>query len=327
MKEIHIKLGEVLKLERERRKISLEDASDQLKISQENIAFVEKGLVDEAPSELYFGLFAKSYAEFLGIDYAGTLEAIQDEYGQLEPDLRASISSDASDDISDPESKASGQEAKREKESTGLSKKGLGWIGIIMAILTGLLLVWILLFDGGSDLTQTDRNGASSESLADGLDSISTQQADQTDFELANYEFGTPPTEAPEPIRFRMVANEVCWATVLADGDPVVFENLIPGQPYDRQANYSFKISIAQPRMVRTFLNDIEVDLRDPETRRISRVEITQVNLSQKMSSIPEAEPEPVINETTIVPPAPASVSSSEAILEDTANQDSAGGL
>ena len=79
MSELHEKFGELLRLERQRRSVDLADVSAQLKITETNLTYIENGSLEELPDELYYNLFAKSYAEFLGIDYSKTLEAIREK--------------------------------------------------------------------------------------------------------------------------------------------------------------------------------------------------------------------------------------------------------
>jgi len=77
MGELETKLGDLLKLERERLGKQLDDLSEALRIPEESLRAVEQGDVDSLPSTIYFGLFAKSYAESLGIDYGATVDAIK----------------------------------------------------------------------------------------------------------------------------------------------------------------------------------------------------------------------------------------------------------
>lgn len=297
MNEIHVKLGEVLKLERENRKLDLEAVSDQLKISVENIQYVENGEIDKSPSELYFGLFAKSYAAFLGIDYAATLDAIKDEFSEAELETSKSSAGDAKDSLKEMDDEAVVSPAKEGKSKD--RKQLLGWIGIGLAVIIIGLLVWILVFGGGVD--STGQNLSVDQASEEGTVEPETKPANDL---VANYESGTPPTNAPAPIKFRMIAAEQCWSTVLSDGDTAIFRNLTPGHQYDVEAKYRLMISIALPRVVRTWINDTEVNLRNPETRRISRVEVTQINLDEVL--VPREvveETSPVSN--TVVPPAP----------------------
>ena len=81
MNELYTKFGELLRLERERQNLKIEDLASDLKISEGNLEALESGNRDDLPSETYFGLFAKSYAEALGIDYSRTMEALREELG------------------------------------------------------------------------------------------------------------------------------------------------------------------------------------------------------------------------------------------------------
>ena len=63
MSELHEKFGELLRLERQRRSVDLADVSAQLKITETNLTYIENGSLEELPDELYYNLFAKSYAE------------------------------------------------------------------------------------------------------------------------------------------------------------------------------------------------------------------------------------------------------------------------
>jgi len=66
------KLGELLKLERERRKISLDDISSDIKIPVENLESIENGDPSLLPTPVYFTLFTRTYCQAMGIDYNRT---------------------------------------------------------------------------------------------------------------------------------------------------------------------------------------------------------------------------------------------------------------
>ena len=91
MGEIETKLGELLKLERERQGKKLSVISENLRISEANLRAVEEGDMAAVPSEVYFKLFAKSYAEAIGIDYGATIEAIRASISSQNPCFTVSI--------------------------------------------------------------------------------------------------------------------------------------------------------------------------------------------------------------------------------------------
>ncbi len=71
-------IGKLLKEEREKRGLSIEDVYKATKISIMNIEAIEKGKMDMLPHPVYTRGFIKSYAEFLKIDPLPLLEAYEE---------------------------------------------------------------------------------------------------------------------------------------------------------------------------------------------------------------------------------------------------------
>lgn len=63
-------LGKLLKSERERQELTLEDIAEKTKINVKYLKAIEEERQDDFPGELYYDLFCKSYAEALGLEYA-----------------------------------------------------------------------------------------------------------------------------------------------------------------------------------------------------------------------------------------------------------------
>jgi cytoskeletal protein RodZ len=63
-------VGKLLRNERERQELSLEDISDRTKINAKYLQAIEEDRKDGFPGDLYCDLFTKSYAEALGLEYA-----------------------------------------------------------------------------------------------------------------------------------------------------------------------------------------------------------------------------------------------------------------
>jgi cytoskeleton protein RodZ len=61
-------LGNVLRTEREKQGLSLEDVYDQTKISLGNLRAIEEGRIDDLPHPVYAKGFVKNYAHMLGMD-------------------------------------------------------------------------------------------------------------------------------------------------------------------------------------------------------------------------------------------------------------------
>lgn len=280
MSELNKKLGSLLRLERERQGLKLDDLSEKLKTAVAGLESIEAGSPDWFPSELYYTLFTKSYAAALGIDYDRTIEAIKEELGQaLEPSEPKSGTSDSAG--KGQADREDGQSAD-EPHSAGPLLKKMGWafIGLL-----GLLAA-VLLFD--KYFLDDDQFGLSG-SQPSGLSEQPEQgQATQVSIDkYADFDWQVPEYTKPTVITLRLTPRSESWATVLADGDTAIFRKLVPGRYYEAVAKYRLRISIGVPSAVDIELNGRPVALNIAESGRISRVRINQMNLKSFFESKP----------------------------------------
>lgn len=84
--------GSVLRAEREKRHLSLEDVATQLKISARQLRAIEAGDIDSLPHPVYAKGFIRSYATWLGINVEDARKAMasehEDESDSSEPELQ-----------------------------------------------------------------------------------------------------------------------------------------------------------------------------------------------------------------------------------------------
>ena len=254
------KMGELLRLERERRQLSLVEISSDLKIPQENLEGIEKGDLSLLPTPVYYGLFARSYSPALGIDYNRTLEAIKEEVSQEQRRADRSRVSVKTEEV---------QVAPRIRDSTlrldTPIRKLIGAAAILVLIfLTYMVIDALFLSDG------LKRNGASE--MLKGVDAERLNA-------LAGFNWDVPGYKTPAEIKIDLKPKSESWSTVMADGDTVIFRRLIPGREYTATAKFRLVVSIGVPEAVDVEINGRLVDLRDPINQRISRVEVNQANL------------------------------------------------
>ena len=222
MSELHVKIGKLLRLERQRQGIALDDMSTKLKISMGNLERVEEGNLDALPSELYFNLFAKSYAEALGINYAATAEAIKEDIGQpLEPE--DSAKKGIPDDVT--EATALG----REGAPSGAGFKGGANFLRNFAVFFGALIVLFIIFVLVNKLFLSGDNGEHtpdmpSEAASADISAEKQPAADESKF--AAYDWNVPRYQKPSDLQLKLVARQESWATVLADGDTAILEDI-----------------------------------------------------------------------------------------------------
>ncbi len=277
MSELQKKFGALLQMERERRGLALADLSSELKISESNLQSIEEGDPSGMPAELYYQLFAKSYAEFLGIDYAKTIEAIKEDLGELEqePEIGTKTTgTKAEGDKTDKEETVENTESRR-------FFKRLIILGVIIIVaFAGFLAIYKLFLEGKDE----ENSDFSDKALTTGQQDTPTE----ADTALAKYVWGTPETGRPDSLTLSLTAREQSWATVLADGDTVLYQTLTPWREYVVGAQYRLLVSIGIPRVVETKLNGELLYLASAETGRISRVEINQVNKDEFSRTPPE---------------------------------------
>jgi len=276
-----VKIGKLLKVERERQGIALDDMSTKLKIGMGNLERVENGDLDALPSELYFNLFAKSYAEALGINYAATVEAIKEDIGQpLEPE--DSAKKGMPDDVTEAATTPG-----KEGAPSGAGPKGGANFLRNFAIFFGILIVLFIIFVLVNKLFLSGDNGEHTldrPTEAALVDTSAEKQPAADESKFAAYDWNVPRYQKPSDLQLKLVARQESWATVLADGDTAIFRTLTPGRVYTVSARYRLRVSVAVPSVVDVELNGRPVDLRNPATRRISRVAINQVNLDSLLN-------------------------------------------
>lgn len=290
MSDTKKKIGEALKLERERQGIPLDNLAVDLKISEAHLECIERGEVDGLPSELYFNLFAKSYSEALGIDYQRTVEAIEAEAG---PEMSSAAAEKKAKKSQPQESETEEPGEPAEEEDESESKpfvKRLLYIGGAAILFFVIVLVAAKIFMPASE------SNTESENAIEGT----AEQNGQDQSEYANYQWPDKKYTEPQPFTLTLAARGESWATVLTDGDTAIFRRLIPGRTYEATAEFRMRVSVAVPSAVDVSLNGQEVNLRDPESRRISKVFITQINLDSLLTA-PLAAEEPAYTP----PPAP----------------------
>ncbi len=278
MTEVHVKLGSLLKGERERRNLALADIAGDLKIAERHLQAIEDGDLNALPGPLYFGLFARSYAEALGIDYAKSLEAIKEDMG--EP-IDSGIDEPPAPVEATPDKSKRSERAKAPAKPAGPKRSSLvAYILIPLLILVLLAVVWIVLKKDGKfplkGLT-TDDNSAVADS--------DRNDATGSDWSQDYGEVASKGEKAA--LSLQMVAKDRTWAVVLADGDTALQTNLKPWREYNIGAQDKLIVTLGSPLSVELTLNGLPIDLSDPDKGTVSNVAITPDNMSMYVRRTP----------------------------------------
>ncbi len=270
MDSVEKKLGKVLRQERERRQLDIVELSARLKIPLENLEGIEGGDLSKLPSVVYYNLFARSYSTFLGIDYSMTVDAIKSDIERDEMEKAAQ------------DKKASGTEDDYEIDPEAEKKPLRRMLGVA-AILVLLLLAYVaidMLFIKDSTAKNEQDN------YLQDIDKNRLAEFDSFDWDKTSY-------LPPDKIKIRLIPKKESWGSVMTDGDTAIFRKLVPGRVYEASAKYRMVVSIGIPAVVDIELNGRLVNLRDQESRRISRVRIDQTNIESffnRTSQAPTAQ-------------------------------------
>lgn len=77
--------GELLKAERLKRDLSIQDVAYALKLNSKTITAIESGDLDQLPAKTFIRGFVKSYADYLKINTENVLKQFQEEMGSTRP--------------------------------------------------------------------------------------------------------------------------------------------------------------------------------------------------------------------------------------------------
>lgn len=272
MTELYVKIGKLLRIERTRQDIKLDDLAAELKISLAHLEAIENGDSTNLPSELYFKLFAKSYSESLGIDYEATVEAIEQDMASSEQPAAAKAD--------DPESESVSGEAAEERTESAITNGSRRQVSRLVYLLGAVVVLFVIVVA----VNELFLKESETESVVDSTEVADVEPSTITPTvsdELAGYDWNVPVYAEPVALTLVLVARTESWATVLSDGDTAVYRTLTPGRRYEVTAKYRMRVSVGVPSAVSIELNGQPVNLRNPESGRIAGIKIDQINLDR----------------------------------------------
>lgn len=155
--------GELLKSERIKRDLKIQDVAYSLKLSSRIIMALEDGDIAELPSKTFIRGFVKSYAEYLKLDSAAVLRQFQEEMGSTHPVPRVpppkSFQEQQSTNSTQNRQEDLGETVIQRDYSSGFTKKNtFVFIGIALLVLTiALVNQFITKYQKEADVTSTQQ--------------------------------------------------------------------------------------------------------------------------------------------------------------------------
>ena len=281
----YTKIGDLLAAARQQQKKSIKESSEATKIMPKYLEALEAGDPTQLPSIPYFLLFARSYAQYLGID-TSILEEIEAVNGESNLEFEAAEEKDGED------APAGETDAANGKQNKGFIKTLAYIIGIIVLLFVAFM-VYNLIF--GEKAEDPSGIGAETASATAGSAEIQEDTAQLSKINITPY-------EPPEKLDLHLRARQDVWVVVARDGDTVMNRQLAAGEERRWQADYRFVLTVGISTAVELTLNGTRLAPLADRAQTISGLEINQVNYR---NFYPSADDQEIVEPSREIPVRP----------------------
>ncbi len=238
-------IGSILRRQRERKKLKLEDISEELKIRPQHLKALEHDQIQLIPGRLYQRSFLKTYTQYLDLDQSRILKMF-DRHEKSQASVRKEL-----DGI------RSVEESTEERPPLSSQVQSVaGAAGYWFAVLAGLVLgILCLIYLAKPGIRKTDNivsrlSAATAESLA-----REPEPVDTTSFawHLDNLLVNSP------QMLLRVEAKGDSWVKVIAD-KKILFSGIIAaGMAVEFKANDYFSVHLGRNDGIDFFLNGMKM--------------------------------------------------------------------
>jgi len=266
-------VGNILTAARKERNKTVAAASESTRIMVRYLEAVETGQPGKLPAPEYFMLFARSYAEFLGIDTA--------VFDEIEERVRAEAAAvDTRVRPPEPEKRASEKKPK--------SRKFLRLIFYIVS----LLIIAAAAYLAYTQLWPRLRHSSLFNRSATDVGAVSNETQPAENAEEMNIVVPDQPYQPPDKLRLRMIANQDVWVTIARDGDTVFSQKLMAGLEQSWEADYRYWLTLSNALAVDLYINDRKLVPLADKAQPVTDLEINQTNLERYL---------PLVSDTTML--------------------------
>jgi len=251
-------IGEILAAARRDQKKSLKDASEITKIMEHYLTAIEAGEPEQLPSEAYFQLFARSYAQYLGID-----PALFDEIEEKASVKPKDLDEETVVELTDTEKVEAVSRAHARKFG-----RSLIYLAVIVFIVFIGFIVYNMFFVEGNQSESRDEQAA--------METHQGQAEDETGADI--YNIAETPYQPPGKLKLHLIAKQDVWAVVVRDGDTVLNRRLEAGNQRIWEADYRYHVTVGISTAVDLYVNDLKLAPLSDQARTVAGLEINQVN-------------------------------------------------
>jgi cytoskeleton protein RodZ len=269
MADKYRKIGEILKAARIEQKKELSEIAEASKIMERYLEAVETGKPSELPSEAYFMLFAKNYAQILGLDPQILQEV------EINSNMGSLVESEEEESGPTPAKKR-----RETKDNEGRSfVRPLIYLAVALIVLFAAVLAYNFYYldeanTGGEQETETMQAPAHLETTSPG-EAAAAQTMDSVAY---------TPFKKPEKLKLFLLATQDVWAVVVRDGDTVLNRQLKIGESRSWEADYRYALTLGISTGVDLRVNGKPLRPLTEQARTIAGLEINQINYTDYLA-------------------------------------------
>lgn len=255
-------LGEVLRDERKRRNLTIQDIEHGTSIRSLYIENIENGDYDKLPGDVYTKGFIRSYADYLNLNADELIKQFNAERNPVVTAGTIEDNSTADGDavVAEPSEIPSRRERNKNKEKNFFSSSSsnlsdVNGSGSNFKIIAAVVLIaalaagaWAYLSNAGSEVVDIDVK-QEQETTNIEQPKIAQKETVNTNLDLVNKDntektVSAAPQTKTQGINLQAKFNGECWTQVIADGMLIYEDTVSPGQVLSWQGNENVTIRL-----------------------------------------------------------------------------------
>lgn len=258
-------LGEVLRTERERRRLSIHDVEENTSIRSLYIEAIENGDYDKLPGDVYTKGFIKNYANFLNLNGdelvkrftaernpAATMDIIEENNN---PDNSEPIAKTELPSRKDRIKKSSGSNSFSSLANVSESGSGFKLVAAVILIAALAAGAWAYLSGTGAEVVDID---VKQEQEKTDFEQPKVAQSETTNTNLDSASTKTENTASAAPaqpqnqqgVNLQAKFSGECWTQVIADGMLIYEDTAAPGQVLSWQGKENVTVRLGNAGVV-----------------------------------------------------------------------------
>ena len=294
-------IGAILREERIARGLSCADIAQECKLQVVFVKAIEDGHTDYLPSHIYYRMFARMYADTVGIDPDQLLGKLYPELpppekpGYAGAGLRVQpVDADSNTVESTGVRVQAGAHPTyaphpinpQTPDSATLRKRNVLRAGMAVAGVLALFVIakYTVLNNG---FASEETNAGDTTAVTDVATGANTT-TDEAFTTGSNTETAFPAYQPREKLELTIKAKpsaKGAGVVVVADGDTLFNRKMRGGEVYTWNSNYRFKLDIADKDQVEVFIGGQRLKTSDVKGKRLRGLEITQLNFEQLLAN------------------------------------------